>query len=497
VTNASGPLVERIFWILGGLSTALFIGTFVGSSPANAVTITPAPAINSAPPTGVAGDTLVTLTIPAPVLVVNSASDTKPPSKYMVTQAKSAMGTFSAVTSGTCASTSTAGNCTVTGLTNGTAYYFKVAVVNVYGVGVASSPSEAITPIAPVTQSIITIANTTLTGTVGIPISLSAAGGSGRGDVTFSTTGTGCSVAGSSLTTNLPGTCMVTATKAASYGYLAATSGQVSFSFAYPAQATLTIANTTKTGDVGTPITLTTSGGSGSGSVSYIVRSGACSIVGASLSATAAATCTVSAKKAESIGYQAAASAAASFTFKTCATGGTCVVGDIGPGGGSVFYVSVNGFNEVGAACSPNCHYLEVAPFNGPNSWVDWKCNPVRESCKWLHDRRDVNTRNAIGAGLSNTRIMFEQDGSPGYAGTIATDFRGPNNLSDWFLPSKDELNELYLAKFKISVGMDRDFYWSSSSPYSYFAWYQDFTTGSQSATNMGSTGYVRPVRAF
>ncbi|WP_421121636.1 DUF4214 domain-containing protein [Aquihabitans daechungensis] len=39
----------------------------------------------------------------------------------------------------------------VTGLTNGTAYTFKVAAVNAEGTGVASAPSSAITPVAPAT----------------------------------------------------------------------------------------------------------------------------------------------------------------------------------------------------------------------------------------------------------------------------------------------------------------------------------------------------------
>lgn len=43
--------------------------------------------------------------------------------------------------------------CTVTGLTNGTEYTFTVAAANEFGTGVASSPSSAVTPSAPVVSS--------------------------------------------------------------------------------------------------------------------------------------------------------------------------------------------------------------------------------------------------------------------------------------------------------------------------------------------------------
>jgi hypothetical protein len=46
----------------------------------------------------------------------------------------------------------------------------------------------------------------------------------------------------------------------------------------------------------------------------------------------------------------------------TCATGGTCIVGDRGPGGGIVYYVSAANFTSAGSACGTACKYLEVAP---------------------------------------------------------------------------------------------------------------------------------------
>ena len=59
--------------------------------------------------------------------------------------------------------------------------------------------------------------------------------------------------------------CVVTATKAANGIYASATSAAVNFTFTAAAQSTLTISNSPKTGVVGTPLTLTTSGGDGAG----------------------------------------------------------------------------------------------------------------------------------------------------------------------------------------------------------------------------------------
>ena len=47
----------------------------------------------------------------------------------------------------------------------------------------------------------------------------------------------------------------------------------------------------------------------------------------------------------------------------TCAEGGVCEVGDIGPGGGIVFYVTATPFTS-DASCGSNCLYLEMAPKN-------------------------------------------------------------------------------------------------------------------------------------
>ena len=81
-------------------------------------------------------------------------------------------------------------------------------------------------------QATLTVSNTPLTGTVGTNIALTTSGGSGTGAVTFSATGTGCSLnGGTSLKATVAGTCIVTATKWWSTGYLPAISAATTFTF--------------------------------------------------------------------------------------------------------------------------------------------------------------------------------------------------------------------------------------------------------------------------
>jgi hypothetical protein len=71
---------------------------------------------------------------------------------------------------------------------------------------------------------------------------------------------------------------------------------------------------------------------------------------------------------------------------------------------------------------------------------------------------------------------------------------------SDWFLPSKDELNQMYINLHSASTplgGFSAGYYWSSSEFDGNLAWCQVFAFGSQFNRNKLNTYYVRPVRAF
>lgn len=82
-------------------------------------------------------------------------------------------------------------------------------------------------------------------------------------------------------------------------------------------QATLRITNTTTSVTVGTPITLTTSGGSGSGAKTFSVTGSGCTVGRTSgvLTSSGAATCVAKVTKAASGNYKAATSAGKTFTF--------------------------------------------------------------------------------------------------------------------------------------------------------------------------------------
>jgi hypothetical protein len=66
----------------------------------------------------------------------------------------------------------------------------------------------------------------------------------------------------------------------------------------------------------------------------------------------------------------------------------------------------------------------------------------------------------------------------------------------DWFLPSKGELNRMYVNRVAIG-GFSTDYYWSSSEDTNDAAWAQTFGNGNQLNAGKTSTNYVRPVRAF
>ena len=172
----------------------------------------------------------------------------------------------------------------------------------------------------------------------------------------------------------------------------------------------------------------------------------------------------------------------------------TCQVGDIGPGGGRVFYVSSATFEQVGATgsmCMTWCKYLEAAPTSGTGAWTD-------AFYRWSGNINTLigTTGTAIGSGFKNTLAIVAQSNASGKAATISQAYRGPNNLTDWFLPSKDELNALYLQK-TIAGGIQQNYYWSSSESDATSSFDQNLLGGSQGTTVKDGEDYVRPIRAF
>lgn len=171
-----------------------------------------------------------------------------------------------------------------------------------------------------------------------------------------------------------------------------------------------------------------------------------------------------------------------------CSRGGACVVGDRGPGGGIVFH-DAGPDQEWG-------RYLEAAP-------VGWSGSSTDPTAAWCPQGRPgfngMGGPDGIGQGPANTRWILDigQCGVGSAAGR-AVSYRG-GGLADWFLPSKDELDELYVQRGKVG-GFGSDEYWSStqdeqSAP---LARFQIFGSGDQwSDQNKTFEFRVRPIRAF
>lgn len=125
---------------------------------------------------------------------------------------------------------------------------------------------------------------------------------------------------------------------------------------------------------------------------------------------------------------------AITLTGTQCNGSFVCQVSDTGPGGGIIFYASVTAF-LCGESRTSSCNYLEAAPLSGDNTGVAWSGNTSLEI-------GTTAQRTGIGSGYANTLSIVTDNNSSGKAGTIAWAY-SVNSLNDWFLPSRDELNEL------------------------------------------------------
>ena len=190
--------------------------------------------------------------------------------------------------------------------------------ITVTTVGGSDTSSEDFT-IVLYSQATLTVSNTTKTNPANKVITLTSKGGTDLGAITFSATGTGCSLSTTALSVDRPTTCAVVATKAASGAYDSATSPSIDFIFTAVNQAAFKISNTTKSAQAGTNVTVTTSGGSGTGDPTYSVSGTGCFLSGATLSSSQVGTCAVTATHAANGIYAAITSAALTFTF-TAAT---------------------------------------------------------------------------------------------------------------------------------------------------------------------------------
>ena len=434
---------------------------------------------------------------------------------------------------------SAGGTINIANLSHSTSYTFTLTAINAAGSSLASAISASVTTATPppppepvaaapaLAAPAFTLSASSETRTVDTAatgFTISSTGGAiasfaisaTPAGMSFSTstgalTGTPTSVAGATAYT-------ITATNAT--GSATATfTLTVTAALAAPA-FTLSSSSETRTVDTAaTGFTINSTGGAIANfaisatpaGMSFSTSTGA--LTGTPTSVAGATTYTITATNA-------AGSATRTFTLTvaavTCADGGACSVGDLGPGGGIVFYVSA-GFTSTGSTCNTACKYLEAAPTSGTNGWTD-------ASYAWSGNTNvAISTLGtAIGTGYANTLAIVQQEGGGNAAekaGTKSRAYRGPKNLTDWFLPSKDELNQM--CKWASGVAWVSDatvctggaintgsgasgfaarYYWSSSEFDAGWAWAQEFANanGVQGFSTKGPGGfYVRPIRVF
>ena len=101
-----------------------------------------------------------------------------------------------------------------------------------------------------------------------------------------------------------------------------------------------------------------------------------------------------------------------------------------------------------------------------------------------------------IGTGASNTTKIINKQGNTGkYAAKLCADLVS-GGFSDWYLPSKKELNQLYKQRSKVP-GLSATNYWSSTESDANNAFDQEFGGGFQFADDKSFTIHVRAVRSF
>jgi hypothetical protein len=141
--------------------------------------------------------------------------------------------------------------------------------------------------------------------------------------------------------------------------------------------------------------------------------------------------------------------------------------------GGIIFYLDVTGEHGLIAATSDQ------------SSGTIWGCFGTLIGL----------TGTDIGKGKTSTQFIINGCSTAGTAAQICY-FLVMNGYSDWFLPSKDELNQMYIQRNVIG-GFSNNSYWSSSEYDANLAWNQYLNDGSVYGSNKNNVYSVRPVRAF
>jgi hypothetical protein len=213
--------------------------------------------------------------------------------------------------------------------------------------------------------------------------------------------------------------------------------------------------------------------------------------------------------------------AGSSFSARSvCGLNGTtlCAIGLQGPGGGTIFYVDTDGKYS-------DFDYLEVAPANTAST-IEWStttpnCGLTADtSCRstFVTTSGEALKYLAIGTGRAATAAIVARHDAGiilkgSYAAGVADEYTTAT-ASDWWLPSRDEMNEVckYARQTNQSPGggvgcfggellpsFSPNFYWTSSEVLegAYGARVFDLGGGGGAWTGKAIPFRVRPVRGF
>lgn len=154
-------------------------------------------------------------------------------------------------------------------------------------------------------------------------------------------------------------------------------------------------------------------------------------------------------------------------------------VGDTGPAGGLGFYDK--------GSYSDQWRYLEAAA-SDESADIPWDAGTRLTTSA---------TGSAVGDGSANTSTIIAAQGSGSYAATVCTAL-AQGGMTDWYLPSKDELSAIYsnLAAKGLG-GLTGTDYWSSTEDTKYKAFEMCLLDGIMYSSGKDFECRVRAVRRF
>jgi hypothetical protein len=180
-------------------------------------------------------------------------------------------------------------------------------------------------------------------------------------------------------------------------------------------------------------------------------------------------------------------------------------IGDL-YGGGVIFYVDPSGQHGLIAASED----ISASNGEGYDTYFPWFDVYWPDGPDYIYTS---TTGDGLGAGVMNTTLIvaaqisyshYYGNGVGNFSAKVCADYEVTDEdgitFGDWYLPSKYELNLLYLQRAAVGGFID-DYYWSSTE-YDYSsAWYQDFTEGDGGYQDYYFKDYyynrVRAIRAF